>query len=76
MTTATKTKATASKSAPAPSEAEQPKMALRITAKPAEGFRRCGVHHPANAIDYPEGRFSAAEIRALKSEANLVVHEL
>ncbi|QDG74450.1 HI1506-related protein [Labrenzia sp. PHM005] len=76
MTTASKTKATATKSAPAQSEADQPKMALRITAKPSGGFRRCGVHHPAEQVDHPEGRFSAAQIRTLKSEANLVVHEL
>lgn len=76
MTTAIKAKTSAAKSTSTQSGSEPPKMALRITAKPAEGFRRCGVHHPANAVDYPEGRFSAAEIRVLKNEANLVVHEL
>lgn len=49
---------------------------LRITAKPRKGFRRCGVHHPAEAVDHPEGRFSAAEIEVLKAEPNLVVEDL
>ncbi|MEP2707780.1 MAG: HI1506-related protein [Roseibium sp.] len=52
------------------------KMTLRITAKPKEGFRRCGVHHPSEAVDYPEGRFTPADVKALKAETNLVVEDL
>lgn len=53
-----------------------PKMALRIAAKPKEGFRRCGVHHPFGPVDHPEGKFTAKEIEILKGEPNLVVVEL
>jgi hypothetical protein len=49
---------------------------LRITAKPKDGFRRCGVHHPAEPVEYVEGRFSDAEIAVLKAEPNLVVEAL
>lgn len=66
--------------APASAEASAPRSAsrpaLRITAKPRKGFRRCGLHHPAAAVDHPEGRFSAAEIERLKAEPNLVVEDL
>jgi|GEM_PF-1424855 len=61
---------------PTPGEAPAPRLALRITAKQRKGFRRCGVHHPAAAVDHPEGRFSAAEIEVLKAEPNLVVEDL
>lgn len=54
----------------------RPKMALRIAAKPKEGFRRCGVHHPFGPADHPEGRFTAKEIQILKGEPNLVVVDL
>jgi hypothetical protein len=61
---------------PTPADAPAPRLALRITAKPRNGFRRCGLHHPAAAVDHPEGRFSAAEIALLKAEPNLVVEDL
>lgn len=48
---------------------------IRITAK-AAGFRRCGVAHPAIATDYPDNRFTAKELAALKAEPMLVVEEL
>jgi hypothetical protein len=57
-------------------EAPAPRLALRITAKPRKGFRRCGLHHPAAAVDHPEGRFSETEIALLKAEPNLVVEDL
>lgn len=56
--------------------AEPPAPVLRITAKPRHGFRRCGLHHPAGPVEFPAGRFSDAEIAALKAEPNLVVEEL
>lgn len=62
--------------APAAAEAPEPRLVLRISAKLRNGFRRCGVHHPAAAVDHPEGRFSAAEIERLKAEPNLVVEDL
>ncbi|WP_106753344.1 HI1506-related protein [Pannonibacter carbonis] len=65
------------KDAPTPDEtAEASAPVLRITAKPRHGFRRCGQHHPAGPVEFPAGRFSAAEIAALKAEPNLVVEEL
>lgn len=48
---------------------------IRIVSKKA-GFRRCGVSHPDKAVDYPDGRFTAAQIEALKKEPMLVVQEL
>lgn len=66
----TKTKATpAAKSDPAP------KMVLRITAKPKTGFRRCGIHHPAEPVEYPAGTFDPAQIAVLKADPSLVVEE-
>ncbi|MEP0235541.1 HI1506-related protein [Roseibium sp.] len=52
------------------------KMVLRITAKPWTGFRRCGVHHPAEPIDYPADAFDAQQIAILKDDPSLVVEEL
>lgn len=49
-------------------------MPVTITAK-KDGFRRCGVGHPATAVEHPDGRFSAAELALLKAEPMLVVHE-
>ncbi|MCV0424663.1 MAG: hypothetical protein K5905_04260 [Roseibium sp.] len=75
----TETKAATSQPAKADgekTEAKGPKMVIRITAKPREGFRRCGFHHPSKAVDHPEGRFSADQIKVLKAEPNLVVHDL
>jgi len=37
------------------------------------GFRRCGVAHPAEAVEYPDGRFTPAEIKILKTDPMLVV---
>lgn len=48
---------------------------IRITAK-RDGFRRCGVAHPAAPTDYPAGRFSAAELAQLKAEPLLTVEEI
>lgn len=45
---------------------------IRITAK-QEGFRRCGVNHPATTTEYPDSRFSAKELKILQAEPMLVV---
>ena len=45
---------------------------VRITSKQA-GFRRCGVAHPAEPTEYPDGRFSPKELKLLQSEPMLVV---
>lgn len=48
---------------------------IRITSK-KEGFRRCGVAHGAAPKDWPDDRFSAAELQRLKAEPMLVVQVL
>lgn len=47
---------------------------LKIKSKKA-GFRRCGVAHPAEFVEYPDSRFSKAEIAVLKAEPMLIVEE-
>lgn len=49
---------------------------LRITAKPREGFRRAGIHHPASPVDYAIEDFSEEQLAALKDEPRLVVEEV
>lgn len=46
---------------------------LRITAKPREGFRRAGMHHPPKAVDHPIDTLSDEAIAALKGEPRLIV---
>jgi len=48
---------------------------IRITAK-KDGFRRCGVAHPARPTEYPDDRFTKKELAVLKAEPMLVVEEL
>jgi len=48
---------------------------LRIISK-TDGFRRCGIAHPAEATHYDLDRFSEAEIKALKDEPNLIIDEV
>ena len=50
-------------------------MGLRITSKRA-GFRRCGVEHPATPVTYPDGYFTAEQVKRLKAEPMLVVEEV
>ena len=45
---------------------------IRITAK-RDGFRRCGIAHPAAATDYPDKAFSEKHLEILKNEPMLVV---
>jgi|GEM_PF-6633592 len=56
--------------------AGDPKMVLRVSAKPKGGFRRCGVHHTQAPIDYPSTAFSDKQVEILKAEPNLVVADL
>ena len=49
-------------------------MAIKIACK-RPGFRRCGMEHPAEAT-YPDGKFTAAQLRELKAEPMLVVVEV
>lgn len=47
---------------------------LIITSKKA-GFRRCGVAHPAESTEYPDGFFTPEQIEELHKEPMLVVKE-
>jgi hypothetical protein len=49
------------------------KSRVSITAK-VDGFRRCGIEHPATTVTYEEGRFTSTEIEMLQKEPKLVVH--
>lgn len=48
---------------------------LRIVAKKA-GRRRAGIEHPDTPVDHPADRFTAAQVRALKADRQLVVSEV
>lgn len=48
---------------------------LRIAARQA-GRRRAGIEHPAHAVDHPLDRFTAAQVKALKADRQLVVSEV
>lgn len=43
-----------------------------ITSK-QDGFRRCGIAHPATPVEYPDDRFTEEELAELSSEPKLVV---
>lgn len=49
---------------------------IRIRAKRKSGFRRAGLFHPAEPVDYPDDRFSEAELAALQAEPMLRVEVL
>lgn len=48
---------------------------IRISSK-REGFRRCGIAHSKEPTEYPDDRFTPAELKALKAEPMLVVEEV
>jgi len=45
---------------------------IRITSKRA-GFRRCGMPHPKEPVDYSDDRFSKKELEILEAETMLIV---
>lgn len=45
---------------------------LIITSK-KEGFRRCGVAHPATPTEYEDGAFTPEQIKIMRDEPMLVV---
>lgn len=45
---------------------------IRISSK-REGFRRCGVAHPKEPVEYPDDKFSKEEIAVLEAEPTLTV---
>lgn len=48
---------------------------IRIKSK-VEGFRRCGIAHSKEPVDYPDDKFSAAELKTLKADPVLAVEEV
>jgi hypothetical protein len=38
-----------------------------------EGFRRCGIAHSKTAVDYPDGRFTPADIAVMQADPRLIV---
>ncbi|MDZ4042909.1 MAG: HI1506-related protein [Eubacteriales bacterium] len=49
--------------------------AIKIISK-KDGFRRCGVAHPAAPVIYPDGTFSKDQVKDLKAEPMLIVEEV
>jgi len=47
---------------------------IRITSK-VDGYRRCGVLHPARPTEYPDNRFSAEELAVLQADPLLTVEK-
>ena len=45
---------------------------IKIKSKKA-GFRRCGMAHPKEAVQYPDDRFSKEELAVLQAEPMLTV---
>ena len=45
---------------------------IRIKSKRA-GFRRCGMAHPAEAVEYPDDKFTPEQLAILKVEPMLIV---
>lgn len=54
------------------SETEQ---TIRITAK-QDGFRRCGIAHPATPIEHPASRFPEGDLARLEAEPMLIVERV
>jgi hypothetical protein len=50
-------------------------MPVIITAK-RDGFRRCGLAHPASPVKHEDGAFTEEQLAILKAEPMLVVQEL
>jgi hypothetical protein len=45
---------------------------IKIKSKRA-GFRRCGMPHPAETVEYPDDRFTPEQLAALQAEPMLIV---
>lgn len=49
-------------------------MPVIITSK-TDGFRRCGLAHPARPVEHADGAFTEEQLEILKAEPMLVVQE-
>lgn len=45
---------------------------ITITSK-RDGFRRCGIAHPARPTEYPDKAFTAKQLKVLQEEPMLTV---
>lgn len=45
---------------------------IRIKSK-QNNFRRCGMSHPAEAVEYPDDKFTKEEVAILQAEPMLIV---
>ncbi len=50
-------------------------MLIKISSR-NDGFRRCGVAHTKELKTWPEGKFSAKQLKVLKAEPMLTVIEV
>ncbi len=50
-------------------------MPIRIISL-RNGFRRCGVEHPAKPVIYEDGYFSKEQVKKLEAEPMLIVEEV
>lgn len=50
-------------------------MAIVISARPINGFYRCGVFHPSEQVEYDDKHFSKEQLEILKAEPMLSVFE-
>lgn len=41
-----------------------------------DGFRRCGVEHPAKPVLHPDGKFTGEQLKKLKKEPMLIIEEV
>lgn len=48
---------------------------IRVKSK-KEGFRRCGVAHSRQPVEYPNDHFSEDELKILRAESMLVVEDV
>lgn len=48
---------------------------IRIRSK-KDGFRRCGMAHPAGPVEYPNEKFTPAQLKILRAESMLLVEEI
>jgi len=48
---------------------------LIITSK-KDGFRRCGIAHPARPAEYPDTAFTGVELAQLRAEPMLVINHV
>lgn len=51
-------------------------MPIRIRATPQAGFWRCGVFHPPQPVEHPDGHFSENHLARLEAEPRLVVERV